>query len=239
MNMHMRKSAFLSALAFAYAAFAGAPDVSNPLAGGVGPDPFVVYDAAGGYYYNLCTDASQADGMTSVRIVLRRSRHAATLRLGEEKVIYSVTPSDGTFGLLWAPEMHRAPDGRWYVWSSAAVDSSRRNKRIFVLQSKTADPFDGFAFKGFPDPSFNAIDPTVATFPDGKMYACISPYDVEKREQWLQIRDLENPWTYGSRRADIAFAELPWERVPPYDRSPIVEGAIFLRSPDGRRLFIV
>lgn len=226
-------SMFVSAVA------AATPDVVNPLKGGEAADPFVVYDGASGYYYHLSTDELAPDGFSCSRIVVRRSRHAATLREGEEKVVYSLTPSHRTFNYLWAPEMHRASDGRWYIWTSAAVDKSLKNKRIFVLQSKTADPFDGFTFKGFPDPEQNAIDPSVTTFPDGRQYACISPYDAGKREQWLQIRELKNPWTYGERRADIAFAELPWELVPPYDRNRIVEGGFFLRSPDGSRLFII
>ena len=235
----MMRIVFAACALLSSAAVAATP-VVNPLRGGSAPDPFVTYDAATGYYYNLCSDAADSDGFSSQRVVIRRSREAATLRAGEEKVVYRVTPSDGTLDYLWAPEMHRAPDGLWYVWTSAAVDEEKRNKRIFVLQSKTADPFDGFVFKGFPDPSLNAIDPTVTTFPDGCQYACISPYGGDKG-QWLRIRELKNPWTYGEKWADIAFAELPWELVKPYDtpRKRIVEGAFFLRSPDGRRLFIV
>ena len=70
------------------------------------------------------------------------------------------------------------------------------------------------------------------------MYVCISPYG--ESGQWLRIRELKTPWSYGDKWADVARAELDWELVPPYDRRcPIVAGAFFLRSPDGKRLLIV
>ncbi len=211
--------------------------VVNPLPGGPAPDPFVVYDGDSGYYYALFTEA-EADGYTSSTLSISRSRHVATLRQSESRVLYVTNAADRVYGCIWAPEMHRAADGKWYVWTSGAVDPERRHKRVIVLQSKTADPFDGFTFKGHPDPDLDAIDPTVTTFPDGRMYACLSPYD--DKSQWLRIRELASPWSYGEKWADIARAELDWERVPPhYDDRPIVEGPFFLRSPDGRRLFIV
>lgn len=213
--------------------------VVNPLPGGPAPDPCVVYDQATGYYYALYTGAG-ADGFTASQLAISRSRTAAQLRQGETKVLYVTNAADRVHAYIWAPEMHKAPDGKWYIWTSGAVDPERQHKRIIVFQSKTSDPFDGFVFKGHPDPDLDAIDPTVTTFPDGRMYACISPYDYKTMKQWLQIRELKNPWSYGEKKADIAEAELAWERVPPYDKEwTIVEGPFFLRSPDGNRLFIV
>lgn len=77
----------------------------------------------------------------------------------------------------------------------------------FVLQSKTADPFDGFVFLGHPDPGLCAIDPTLTTFPDGRMRACISV--AGKDGQFLHVREMSKPWLYGVGRADIAQAESP------------------------------
>ena len=211
--------------------------VINPLPGGPAPDPCVVYDGATGYYYALNTNAGD-DGFSATELSIRRCRVAALLRQGERKVLYVTNATDRVYNCIWAPEMHKAPDDRWYIWTSGAIDPECKHKRIIVFQSKTTDPFDGFVFKGHPDPNLDAIDPTVTIFPDGRMYACISPYD--EKQQWLRIRELENPWTYGEKWADIAFAELPWERMPPhYHNWPIAEGPFFLRSPDGKRIFIV
>lgn len=212
-----------------------AKEVVNPLPGGPAPDPCVVYDRETRYYYALSTD----DASRTYELVIRRSRSAALLRTGESRTLYVTNRADGVLSSIWAPEMHKAPDGRWYIWTSGAVDPEKKHKRIFVLQSKTADPFDGFVFKGHPDPDLDAIDPTVTTFPDGRMYACISVCGASGH-QGLRIRELKTPWSYGDKWADIARAELDWELVPPYDRSwSILEGAFFLRSPDGKRLFIV
>ncbi len=105
-------------------------------------------------------------------------------------------------------------------------------KRLFILESKTSDPFDGFVYKGKPAPDLFAIDPTVLTWKDGKQYIC---YSQVKNGQILVIREMENPWTFGKREAEIAHAELPWELLD----QKINEGAFFVRSPDGKRLFII
>ena len=212
--------------------------VVNPQGGGPAPDPFVTYDAKTGYYYLIHT-ANRGLDFSSDVVEIHRSRNAATLNEGEVKVICTTNAVDPVNPCIWAPEMHKAPDGKWYVWTSCRRDPDKDPKTIFVLQSRTEDPFDGFVYKGRPDPSMVAIDPTVTTFPDGRQYAVMSAYDYSEKGQWLEIRDLENPWTYGKGRAVIARPELVWERQPPSTKWPILEGPFFLRSPDGRRLFLV
>jgi GH43 family beta-xylosidase len=54
----------------------------------------------------------------------------------------------------------------------------------------------------------------------------------------LQIREMENPWTFGEKYAVIARPELPWEKMPPFDgRRTINEGPFFVESGD--KLFIL
>ena len=211
--------------------------VVNPLPGGQAPDPFVTYDAATGYYYLLHSCCNE-DGFTSNELRLRRSRSAARLRADESKVLYVTNAADRIYGNIWAPEMHKAPNGKWYIYTSCRPTPEDGEKRLVVFESKTSDPWDGFVFKGFPAPDLFAIDPTVMTWTDGRQYVCYSQVPKGGGQE-LAIREMTSPWTFAPKAAVIARAELPWELVPPYDRSPIVEGPFFLRSPDGKRLFVV
>jgi len=209
--------------------------VANPLGSDESPDPFVTWDDVTQYYYLLFTRGND--------LCLFRSKDLVGLRDGEKKILYLPRAEDLIFGNIWAPEMHKAPNGKWYVYTSGSQGKDAGTlKRLFVLESKTADPFDGFVYKGKPIPDeprknaegkyFSVIDPTVFTADDGRQYIC---YSYCTRNQTLVLREMENPWTFGVRQAEIARAELPWELVD----QKINEGAFFVRSPDRKRLFIV
>lgn len=219
------------------AVLVGATAVVNPLPGGPAADPFVTFDRETGYYYlihSCCAD----DGFTADELRIRRSRSAADLRRGEAKLVYATNAADRVYGNIWAPEMHKAPNGRWYVYTSCRPTPEPGDKRLIVFESRTSDPWDGFVFKGFPAPDLFAIDPTVTTWTNGCQYVCYSEVKSGKG-QVLTIREMTSPWTFGPKSAEIACAERPWELVPPYDKCKIAEGAFFVRSPDGKRLFIV
>ena len=204
----------------------------NPISPFAAPDPFVTFDPVTGYYYSLFTRGN--------RLELFRSRHASSVVTdGDSLVIY--TPNgerDGIWGDIWAPEMHRSPDGKWYIYTSGRIRPEPSPKRIFVMEGPSDDPFGGeWIFRGMPAPDVFSIDPTVYTAPDGVQYICSSRVDP-KYGQVLDICDLKNPYTYGEKCATIARAELDWELVAPYvGRSAIVEGAFFLER--NGRLFII
>lgn len=205
-----------------------APRYENPVGAGESPDPFVCWDAETASYYLLFTCGKN--------VSVFRSKTLAGLRDGERRVIYEPRDEDGIFGAIWAPEMHKAPNGKWYVYTSGLLRKGNPwgPKRLFVLESKTADPFDGFVCKGKPAPNLFAIDPTVMTWKDGKQYVCYSEVKAGVG-QVLVIREMENPWTFGRREAEVAHAELAWELKD----QKINEGAFFIRSPDDKRLFII
>ena len=205
------------------------------------PDPFTAYDTTSGWYYHLHTEnpTDGSGGFSSDRVVLHRARHAGDLlRADESRVVYQANAADGVGGFLWAPEMHRAPNGKWYIYTSCVRSPEGGVKRLIVLEAKADDPFDGFRLKSFPDETIFAIDPTVFTAKDGRQYMCYSQVKPEKG-QVLQIREMASPWSFGARQAELAFAELPWECVPPYDKSRILEGAFFVTSPVNGSVFIV
>lgn len=204
----------------------------NPVSPFDAPDPFMTFDPKTGYYYALFTRGS--------RLELFRSRHAGSIVTdADSRVIY--TPNgerDGIWGDIWAPEMHRAPNGRWYIYTSGRIRPEPSEKRIFVMEGPSEDPFEGeWTFRGMPAPDVFSIDPTVYTDHNGVQYLCSSRVDPVYG-QVLDICDLKNPYTPGKHSATIARAELDFELVPPYvGRNAIVEGAFFLER--GERLFII
>ena len=205
----------------------------NPVFSFDSPDPFMTFDPITGYYYALFTRGSVLE--------LFRSRHAGSIGTdGDSRIIY--TPDgirDGIWGSIWAPEMHRGSNGRWYIYTSGRLLPEEPSpKRLFIIEGPSDDPFNGeWIFRGMPSPDIFSIDPTVYTAPDGMQYLCCSRVDPQYG-QVLEIYDLINPYTYGENHATIAYAELPWELVPPYQfPAAIVEGAFFLER--NNRLFII
>ena len=205
--------------------------ITNPLLNELAPDPFMVYDEVTEYYYSLHSEYSQ--------IAIYRSKKAGDiLRQGEKKVVYVGNFDDKTEYNLWAPEMHKAPDGKWYIYSSAMVKCDDPwCPRLFVLGCDGDDPFGKWSYLGQPLPTKNALDPTIYTAKDGKQYACYS-LGHESLGQVLEIREMVNPYTFSDNSAVIANAEYDWELVPPYDINwAIVEGAFFVENKG--RLFII
>ena len=202
----------------------------NPIWPFNAPDPFITYDSETGYYYCLHT---QGD-----RVEIYRSKHAADIILDDDsKVIYNADGSNGIWGDIWAPEMHRGPDGLWYIYTSGRIKKeSGSEKRVFVLRSKTSDPFGEWEYAGRPAYDIFSIDPTVYTAPDGTQYMCYSRVDA-KKGQVPDIAKMRDPVTCYNGKT-IAYAELDWELVPPYvDTRAILEGAFFLEN--NGRLFLI
>lgn len=201
----------------------------NPVSPFDAPDPFMTYDPDTGYYYALFTRGSKLE--------LFRSRHAGTIVTdNDSKIIIKADGTDNIHGDIWAPEMHRAPSGLWYIYTSCRVTKEPGQKRLFIVESESSDPFGGWHFKCFPTPDIFSIDPTVYTDPSGQQYICYSRVDPQLG-QVLDIRPLDNPYTFGEPCAMIAHAEYDWELIPPYDIGKINEGAFFVEI--GARLFIV
>lgn len=201
----------------------------NPISPWDAPDPFITFDPITGYYYSLFTLGN--------RLQLFRSRHAANLFTdGDSRVIYTLNGErDGIWGDIWAPEMHRGSNGRWYIYTSGRQYREPSEKRLFIMEGPSDDPFGEWTFKGKPTPDVFSIDPTIYTSPGGKQFICYSRVDGG---QVLDICALDNPWTFGTEKAMIARAQYDWEMVPPYvGNSTINEGAFFVEEKG--RLFIL
>ena len=201
----------------------------NPIMWSTAPDPFITYDAETGYYYALFT---QVD-----RIELYRHKNLAyVLNRGERKAVYVAVGANDVWGDIWAPEMHRGPDGLWYIYTSSRITEEGNTKRLFVLGSLTQDPFGEWEFKGRPNGDIFSIDPTVYTAADGTQYMCYSRVDPQYG-QVLEIAKMKNPYTCYAGTT-IAKAELDFELVAPYvGRHAILEGPFFLEN--NGRLFLI
>lgn len=204
----------------------------NPLTKEDGSDPFMTYDPVTGYYYSMNTRHSE--------IRIYRSRHAASIRSdNDSRVVYMPEFENRTYCAFWAPEMHKAPNGKWYIYTSSIYreedyKNGHGQKRLFILESETEDPFDGFHFKSRPDDAMYAIDPTVYTTKEGKQYIC---YSYCSDAQYLEIRELIDPYTFGEKRAIISAPIYDWEKLPPQGTWRINEGAFFVENEE--KLFIV
>ena len=202
----------------------------NPVSPFDAPDPFMTYDPDTGYYYALFTRGSKLE--------LFRSRHAGQIVTdNDSKIIVMADGENDIWGDIWAPEMHRAPNGLWYIYTSSRVTREPGQKRLFIMESESTDPFGAWHFAARPTPDVFSIDPTVYTDHNGQQYICYSRVDPN-HGQVLDICPLVNPYTFGEPRTMIAIAEYDWELVPPYDKGrEIVEGAFFVEQ--NGRLYIV
>ena len=201
----------------------------NPVSPFDAPDPFMTYDPVTGYYYSLFTRGRVLE--------LFRSRHAADICTdGDSKVIYTPDgPRDGIWGDIWAPEMHKAPNGKWYVYSSGRMEEKPSAKRLFIMEALTDDPFGEWQFKCKPTPDTSSIDPTIYTAANGQQFIA---YAREDRGLVLDICALENPWTFSDKHVMISRAKYDWEMVPPYTGDGTInEGPFFVQKDE--RLYII
>lgn len=98
----------------------------NPISPHDAADPFITYDYETGYYYGLFTLGD--------RLKIYRSRHVGNIITGgDSKVVYAANESDGIYGSIWAPEMHKGNDGKWYIYTSGTTDPSNEEKHLFVV----------------------------------------------------------------------------------------------------------
>ncbi|MDR1666527.1 MAG: family 43 glycosylhydrolase [Bacteroidales bacterium] len=215
---------------------------TNPL-GGV-PDPWIL-KYQNGYY--LCKAHGDA---------INISRSDKLSVLASTQTVWNCPVDNGSIkpwnvAHVWAPELHKATDGRWYIYYTAGRPSSEAgggytNQRSGVLRAKTDDPTGewedmGMLYSGknytpgivaSRSNTFYAIDlhPFVL---NGKMYAVWSGVASDDPGQCLYLSEMSNPYTMSSSGVKISTADQPWEKVS----SSINEGPATLKK--GNNLYIV
>ena len=143
-------------------------------------------------------------------------------------------------GSIWAPEMYFL-DGRWYIYTSGQLTVEDGTKHLFVLESESADPFEGFHFKAFLDNTVFGIDPTVFVDDAGAMFICFS--QVMNGGQWLSIARLTTPWQMSTPVPISDPGDYMWESLTdgPLNKADNVFApghASFFYSPDHTELWI-
>ncbi len=205
---------------------AGAPDamfwVQNPVFPAPSQDPWVVQ--GNGRFYEV-----RSDGL---RILVRTSDRFRDLMGQLSHEVWRAPALGPNSQNVWAPEMHWL-QGKWWIFY-AADDGHNANHRVFVMESKTADPADGFVDRGRWETQGWAIDPTVFAGEDGALYALWSGWPGNADgQQNLYISRMRDPATLMGERVRIAAPTLMWERMS----LPVCEGPQVLKR--GGLTFVV
>lgn len=167
------------------ASWAGAQGTfRNPL--NSGPDPFLVHHQ--GSYYLLTTQGNSLRAWKSSTLGGLKDAPARTLWT-------DANPSRCC--AIWAPELYSfegANGPRWYLYYTAddGVDS---HHRMYVLESRGADPLGPYDFKAKiatdPKDEYYAIDGSVHVGKDGTLYFLWAGHPGHR----LFISKMANPWT--------------------------------------------
>lgn len=189
----------------------------NPL--NPGPDPFLVHHQ--GHYYLMTTQGN------SIRIW--KSPTLGALPKATARTVWTdTTPSRCCH--IWAPELYLldGPSGpRWYLYYTAddGVDS---HHRVYVLESRGADPLGPYDFKAKlktdPKDELYAIDGSIHRRADGTLYLLWAGHPGHR----LFISKLSNPWTTTGPRVLIPADGFGCEEVREGPVTLTRNGRVFL-----------
>lgn len=178
---------------------------SNPIVA-PGADAWIVFQ--GGWYWFTATAGDRID--------IRKSRTLAGLHEATPVTIWRAPATGPTSRNIWAPEFHWVSN-RWYVYFTA-TDEQRTdaNRRIYALESATADLQGTFTEKGrvtVPNDDHYAIDGTLHRRADGKLHFLWSGRErSEKGPQNIYIAPMSNPWTISGPRVKLSTPDRAWEK---------------------------
>jgi GH43 family beta-xylosidase len=163
------------------------------------PDPWII-QKDGWYYFTATLDSEGG-------LWVWRSRTLIGLDHGDKVKVWTAPKSGPQSHGIWAPELHFL-QGRWYLYYTA-TDGPDAHHRMYVLEAQTDDPLGPYIDRGRVDPDLDhyAIDGSVLTMPDGRLYWM---YTTGK----LFIAPMLSPTRVdGSRRVEFCGATEPWERT--------------------------
>jgi GH43 family beta-xylosidase len=152
-------------------------------------------------------------------IVVRKARSIAEIGSDSGVTVWTAPRTGRNSNAVWAPELHLIKD-RWYIYY-AADDGNNRNHRMWVLESETSDPQGAYRCRGALKTGGWAIDGTVLTAEDGRLFFIWSGWPGKRNgQQNLYIAPMSDPVTLSGRRVLICSPDQEWERVA----MPICEG---------------
>lgn len=181
-----------------------------------GADPFL-YEHEGSYVYTQTTGSN---------VTIWRTDSPTELATAESKVIWQPTKGERD---IWAPEIHFLND-RWYVYYAAVMPGEVH--KMYVLESKTSDPFSDYTERGVIEDSSGkwAIDGTVIENGDDLYYVWSGWEGDVNISQYLYIAEMSDPMTISSERIELSRPTYDWESLgaPP----SINEGPQILMKDD-------
>lgn len=174
---------------------------TNPLLPS-GADPWITWHD--GYYYYTNTLGN--------RITIWRTQTITALSTAEKKVIFTPPPNTSYSKELWAPEIHFM-NYKWYVYF-AADDGQNKNHRMYVLENKSKDPFQGkWILKGKVADAEDkwAIDGSVFKYRK-RIYMVWSGWEGNSNgRQDIYIAKMKKPWRIRGKRVRISSPTYDWE----------------------------
>ena len=171
---------------------------------------------AGTYYF--------CESRNHTTIHVRKSKSIADIGKDDGVIVWTPPAKGPNCKGVWAPELHFL-NGRWYIYY-AADDGQNENHRMWVLESETADPQGAYRCRGVLDTQGWAIDGTLLTTDEGRLYFVWSGWPGKADgQQNLYIAPLSDPSRLSGPRVLISAPEKDWERV----EMPICEGPQILR----------
>ncbi len=199
---------------------------ANPLLQQNAPDPWIIH--YNGYYLFTFTDGRD--------IQIWKSPTIEGLSRARKTTVWKAPLSGPNSHDIWAPEIHFLR-GKWFIYY-AATDGPDANRRLFVLEAKTADPQGAYTSKGQLVPPGEgqdqyAIDADVFE-QNGALYLLWSGREnLASGAQNIYIAPLSDPWTIGGPRVRLSSPQYPWE----YQGWAVNEGPQALQH--GGQTFIV
>ena len=157
----------------------------------------------GRYYYCEGREHQRA-------IAIRCSANMADIGEDPGTVVWEA-PLFGPYShAVWAPELHWI-DGRWFIYF-AADDGRNENHRMWVLESRTADPLGPYCAPVLLETDGWAIDGTVLSTGNERYFVWSGWPGTRNGRQNLYISALRDPLTLTGRRVLLARPDQEWER---------------------------
>ena len=130
----------------------------NPLLPKPSQDPYVVFQD--GIYHAINTNGRV--------LFVRSSRDLVELYRREPIAVWTAPPRGPNSKHVWAPELHFL-QGKWFIYY-AADDGRNRNHRLWVLESRGADPAGRYRSRGMLQTGGWAIDGTLCRDVEGRLF---------------------------------------------------------------------
>jgi len=190
-----------------------------------GADPWM-YKHVDGTYYFMVTRRDRLD--------LWRSDNITNIANGDKKTIWIPEETGIKSKNLWAPEIHYI-NKKWYIYYTANDGGGDSTRKIFVLENKEDDPFEGtWTDKGSIHTAYAGLDGTVFEH-RGSLFFLYAGYGhFPEYGSAIYMAKMINPWTIEGENVLLSAPTDPWEMQ---GGMAINEGPVILKN--NGKIFLV